>query len=300
MVREQSGSSEVDSKTERGMLGVILPPDLLVWSEVRKMVADARIRMDDLASMACQDPAIAIELLKTANSMYFSEGRPPVSTVKACIERLGAGAAIETLDKMRDYEEIEDPGISKWFEVNRARCRRTARCARFISEMIAKPLSEDCEIAGGLVFVGELIAVLHFGQTFVEIAEANSRPKVLYRLEKDHKFDAVRSGVLYLRRAGLPETVLFAIDEEAQSKSPSRAVMKPICAAAGELVNAYDQDRWEKYAPSQQLSPKSAVRMLRLKEQQYETLYERLADYFREEIEKVKTEVESPDEEDWW
>jgi len=268
-------------KAPTGIYAALLPTRLEVWSVVRERVANSRVRMDELAGLACQDPVIVIELLKTANSMFFSSGRPPVSTLKGTIERLGVDAALDTLDKMKEIPQITDPGLSKWFEISRARCTRVGKVARIFSDVLIRTLSEDCEAAGALVHVGELLAVAHFKEQYVKIAEEQQqRAKILYRLEKDLKFEAEAMGVNYMRRIGIPELVLFAIDQKAQSKLPARAPMRPICTAGSELVLAFETGKLDKYAPgSTSIPPKSGIRLLKMTDNQYASIFEQAKAY---------------------
>ena len=78
---------------------------------------------------------------------------------------------------------------------------------------------------------------------------------------------------------GIPETLLFALDREAQVRSPERAVLRPLCMAAAEMLDAFDANRWEKLAPGRSAPPRSNLRLLQLNEQQYVKVYERVAEY---------------------
>lgn len=273
---EKAGENE---RTGGHPYRLLLPPDVGVWHEARRIAADPQSRVEDLATCASQDPVIVLELLKTANAMFFAGGRQTITSAKAAIVRLGSEVVIETLTHIAERPALEHDEISHWLEVHRARCRRTSLVARMISESIAKNLSDDCQTAGLLLFVGEMLAVSHFGETYVALAEQLARSGIIYRLAQDHKYDVERIGLNYLRRQGIPEALLFAIDRESSSKSRDRAIMKPLCFAAGELVEAFDLNRWEKLAPGKTLAPKSSLRVLQLNDQQYLKLYERAGEF---------------------
>ena len=286
---DQIPPSGEGAKALSGIYAIVFPPDENVWRQVRQIISDAKIRMNELSTLVCQDPALAIDLLKTANSMFFSAGRPPVTTVKGIIERLGVDAAIQTLEKLKETPQLADPRANHWYGIARQRCRYAGRIARLTAEVLAPNLAEDCELAGVLTHVGELLPPFHLGEQFTKMAdEQQSRSKILYRLEKDMKFDVFTLGVQYLRRIGIPEAVLFAVDPQAQSKVPARALMRPICSAASELAVVGESGKLDRYAPEGgTIPPKSAVRMLKMTDQQYATLFEKVTGFFLTEAQKA-------------
>lgn len=266
-------------KTSAGPTGLILPADQAVLAEARRMIGDRDVRIEDLSTCASQDPALVIEFLRIANAMYFSAGRPPITTTKQAIQRLGSDVSIDLLDKMRERPAITDEDVAHWFEVHRSRCRRTSITARILAEVNAKQLADDCQSAGLMLHVGELIAVAYFQDRYVSLAEEYSRSSVNFRLAQDFKFDIEKNNLLYLRRNGIPEVLLFALDREAMPKTPDRAISRPICAAAAEMVDAFDANRWEKLAPGKKLPPMSPIRILGFTENQYLKVYERVSEY---------------------
>lgn len=278
---DSAGSKDsAGPKGSRGVLSVLLPPDAKILSEIRTAAGDSSARLDDLANKISEDVAIALELTKVANSMMYSGGRPPVTTMKTIVERLGAQVTAETLDKMRQIPAIGTGELEHWYALSKRRCRLCSRVARFISELVSKQLAEECELAALFLHLGEVIAVAHFKNEFVALAKELPRSKLLYRLEKDHKFDPFKMAISYLLKVGIPEAVVFGIDPDAQSKSPSRGIMKPICMAASEVVVVYEAEKWEKYAPGNPIPPKSPLRMMGINDQQYVQLYERISEFF--------------------
>lgn len=276
---ETPASAPKDGAKGNGPLDAILPVDIRVWNEARRLVADRQIRVDALAICASQDPVIVIELLKTANAMFFSGGRSPISSVKTAIVRLGSDTVQQLLDGLKERPKIEDERIFHWFEIHRSRCKRTAIVARILAEALAKNLSDDCQAAGLLFNTGDLVAVLHFGTRYSQLADTSQRSSVNFRLLQDNKFDVERVGVSYLKRQGIPETLVFAIDRDGRPRQAERAIMKPLCQASVELVDAFDLNRWEKLAPGKALNPKSALRLLQFTDSQYLKVYERCSEY---------------------
>lgn len=274
-----SEGSEASGKSGASPLGILMPADAFVWNECRKLVSDKNIRVEDLATCASQDPIIVLDLIRVSNAMFFAGGKSPITSTKTSIVRLGSDTIIELLEKIKERPRLTHDDVSHWFELHRSRCRRTAIIARVLAEALTRTLADDCQTAGLLLFTGDLLAVCHFGEKYVALAEEHSRSGLNFRLVQDHKFDPERMGLSYLRRYGIPEALLFALDREARSRSQERAIMKPLCMAAGELVDAFDSNRWEKLAPGKSIPPKSSLRMLQIPDNQYLKIYERCSEY---------------------
>lgn len=262
-----------------GPLGVILPPDQVILSEARKLIADKNVRVEDVSTCASQDPVIVLELLKSANAMFFSAGRPPITSPKTAIVRLGQQVVQELFDTLKQRGAIEAAQVSGWLEAHRSRCKRAAIVARMLAEVVIKNFSDECQVAGLLAYIGEMIAVAHLREDYVKLADEMPRSAVNYRLAQEHKFDVEKIGLGYLRRNGIPEIILFALDREALSRAPERAAMKPVIMASDEMVESFDGNRWDKLAPGKQLPSKSALRLLQISDAQYAKIYERASEY---------------------
>lgn len=281
---KRGGSIEITEGTEsvKGSntpLGLQLPVDPLVWHQARKLAGDKNIRVEDLAVCAAQDPVMVIDLLKTANALFFTGSKSQITSVKAAIMRLGSDVLIEQLEKLRERQVIESGEVRRWLEIHRSRCRRTGIVARLLAELLARSLNDDCHTSGLLANIGDMLAVAFLKERYVEIAADQPRATVLYRLAQDCRFDVEAMGISYLRRQGLPETLIFALEREGRSRTPDRAIMKPLCQAACEMVDAFDANKWDKLAPGKTLPPKSALRSLQLSEQQYLKVYERASEF---------------------
>lgn len=267
------------AKALGGPFAVEFPPDPYVWSEARKLVADKNIRVEDLATCCAQDPAIVMELLKVSNAMFFAGGRSPITSTRTAIVRLGSDVVLDCLTRIKERPALESEEVSNWFEIHRSRCKRTAIVARMLAEAVAKQLNDDCQAAGLLMNIGDMLAVAHFREEYVKLADEHSRSGVNFRLLQHKRFDVEKTGLTYLRRHGIPENLLFAIDREAVARSAERAIMKPLCLSAAEMVDAFDANRWEKIAPGRTIPPKSAIRTLQLNDAQYLKVYERASEY---------------------
>lgn len=266
----------------------VFPPQPIIWREAKKIASGKNARVEDLALCASQDPVIVIELLRAANSMDMAGNKAPLTTTPTAIIRLGSQLVMQTLEELADRPRIENEEVLKLLEMHRYRCKRAAILSRMLSEMMAKSLSDECHTAGSLMFIGEMLAVVHFQMNYVKLFNNNSLSGVNYKLIQEQKFDVEKMGVTYLERQGLPELLTASINREGKIRSPDRVVVKPICFAASELIDAFDGNRWERLAPGRQLPPKSSLRMLGMSDQQYLRLYERATEYLY--VEKIAQE----------
>ena len=270
-----SSTESLAPRSTKSMVDVIIPPQEEHLHQARVLIGEANVRINDLTTALSRDPSIVLELLKLANSMQYSGGRPPALTLKAVIERLGASVIIGTLDSLKTVEQLDQARGAKYLDAAKERCFLCSQVAKVLSEACAKNLVEECEVAALFLHIGEILAVVNFQAHYVKLAQEMPRVKLLYRLEKDFKFEPQKMGLLYLRKAGVPEALLFGIDPEAQSKTPGRTVMKPICAAASEMVLQFQADKWDKLAPGSQIPPKSPLRLLGLSDAQYAGVFEK-------------------------
>lgn len=294
--------SHEGTRTISGPLNAVLPPDRAVLHEAMKLVGDRNARVEDLATCISQDPVQVIEMLKIANGVGLTQGKAQITVPQTAIHRLGSTQVSDILKEISERPKIENQAIAQWFEIHRSRCKRAAIIARMLAEIVIKNYSEECHVAGLFSYIGEMLAVLHFKEDYVRLGEELPRATINYRLMQEHKFDVEKVGLAYLRRHGVPELILFAIDREALTRSSDRAPMKPVLMASDEMLDAFDSNRWDKIAPGKQLPSKSALRLLQLGESQYTKLYERTTEYLFamrliEEKKKYETSQEAHPEE---
>lgn len=260
-------------------LNLLLPADMSVWNELRRMLADKSFRVEDAAACASQDPVVVIDFLRVANATAFAGDRQTTSAVQTAIQRLGSKVVLEALDKIKDRPQLPNEDVLFWFEVHRSRCKRTGNVGRIISSVVAPQLAEEAQAASLLLNIGDMVAVAFFKDHYVRLAEEHSRSGINYKLSLDHKFNVDNVGVSYLKRNGMPELLLTAITRDGTFRQADKAVLRPICLSASELVEAFDNDRWLKFSPGKKLAPKSPIRLLSISDPQYSKLYERISEY---------------------
>ncbi len=275
----KEGAKVSEARTSGGPLGIQFPADPIVLQEARRLVADRTTRIEDLALCASQDPVIAMELLHVANAMFFAGGRSPISVVKTAMVRLGADVVLEVFDKIAERPQLADPNVGKWFEMHRLRGRRASIVATILAEALARPLVDEIQVAALFIFTGDMLAVAHLRERYAKLAEMSSRASLLCKLSQDLRFNVEAMGISYVKRQGIPESIVSALDRDSRPRAQDKLIMKPICFAASEFVDAFDIGRIDKFSPGKTIPPKSALRSLQFTDAQYLRIYERIAEY---------------------
>ncbi|NMC62479.1 MAG: HDOD domain-containing protein, partial [SAR324 cluster bacterium] len=263
------------------ILNLLMPVDSFVLAEARKLSALKGVRSEDLATCVAQDPVLVIEFLKSANAICLSEGKPVLSSIMRAIDRLGSqsiGRLLKTLSKRQRFSSDE---VNHWFEIHRSRCKRTSIVARILAETLAKHLADEVQLSGLFLNFGDLVTVSHLMEEYVSLAEEFQRGALAYRIYHAYKFEPQELGLLYLRKFGLPENLLAPLDQEGILK-PEKAIMKIIIASAGEMIDYFDANKWEKLSPGSILPSKSTLRLLVITKMQYLKVYERATEYLNE------------------
>lgn len=276
---EQTPSGETEAGGEklthaRGPMGIELLPHPSILREVRLLAGDGDMRVPKLASLVIQDPVLTIELLKVANATYFSGDRPAIASVANAIVRLGSGAIVETLDQLAARVPPSAPGVAVQFELLRALSREVSAVSNIVATVASRDLSELAETAGLLSYVGHLVACAYFGERYTDACANRQITSLAYKLQQDFEFDVRTAQITYLRMRGIPNSILIALDRDIQCKSPSQAALRFTVQGAMELVEAAHSGKWEKYDPSHPLPGKSNLRLLKLTDHQYATIYE--------------------------
>ena len=197
---ESPETDEKDASEVRGgPTSKSMPPDMSVWREARNLITDKGIRVEELAAACVQDPVIVLELLRVANAMFFSGGRSAITSVKNAIVRLGSEVVLEILEELKARPQITDPEVAACFAVHRNRGRRVAITATILAQVGARQFSDDCQTAALFTSIGEMLAVYHYGEEYVQLAaEHESRVKVNYQLANTFRFDVEKMGLKYL------------------------------------------------------------------------------------------------------
>lgn len=256
-----------------------MPVEPAVLRRARKLVGDSNLKLDELSTCVSQDPVLTMELLRISNAMFFVKDRPAITGVRTACVRLGSEQVTQIIESVMLRREIDNKPVAEEFEKLRALGRRISIVARIISTSVRKELAIEAQTIGLLTSIGYMLACQYLGKKYLDLNKQGNRAKLVYRLAQDHNFDIRARQLAYLRRQGIPEVLLCALDREAQVKSQDRTVLRFVVESAVELVEAWDTGKWDRYDPNRQLPNQSSIRLLQMTPSQYEILYETCAEY---------------------
>lgn len=263
------------------LLNTVIPisPDIL--QESIRLIGDKNTRMENLAICISQDLALAIEIIRNANATFFAGGKATISSVKLAITRLGSDTITSILSGLKSRKEPEDEKVLGFLNIYRDKSKRASIIARMFAETLNKNIQEECLLSGLFLYLGNIIALLHLEEEFVELAENNSPVSLKFKLSKDFKIDTDEATINYLKKLGMPDTLVIGLDRNEQIRNDiNRSTLKSIVWSAFEFIEYFDSGKWGKLAPGQTLPAKSPIRALPLTEHQYKKIYERSAGYF--------------------
>lgn len=144
-----------------------LPPSV---TEVLKRINNARCSLEQIAKPIRQDPAIAIKILKLANSSVYSRGEP-VETVEQALTRIGLDKVrqimlnISVIDQFRSISIVEQVSATHFWE-------HSIACGIIAAEIAhARGVNETtAAFTMGLIHdVGRLIFAKQFGKDYQNV-----------------------------------------------------------------------------------------------------------------------------------
>lgn len=261
------------TETRKGVYATDLPIDPKTLQQVIDQMKDDRGKTHELVAIAENDPVLIMDLLRLSNSALTNETREPITSIQAAFVRLGNSQAIDELNKLFDRENVTGETATYYFERHRKRGRLVGLTAKALAETIAPPLTDDAQCAGLLSCIGDLLATVLYGEKFGSFGERLALSSLRYKISTKLNFDSEKSGANYLRFYGIPQRLISALDEDASFSDTSKAILRPICFGAHEIVVAHEQGRLERFQPDKTLPGNSSLRLLGIQENQYKEFF---------------------------
>ncbi len=275
-----------------GPKAVNLPAEPRILREARELAEDKDVRISILADLLAGDPVLTLELLRFAN--VGTGERQAIASAPRAVIRLGSEAVIELLDELADRSELMEPSVFSAFESLRQSAVRVSAIASAMAQILSRELSESAQTAGLLSYTGHMIACIYMGEQYAELAQSQKRSTLAYRVQQLRGFDLNEVMLDYLRQRSVPESLMYAFDWELKCKTPLQSALRFIIASAVEIVEAYENDRLDRYAPGKTLPSTSSLRLLKASDQQYRRMFEAFDEYFNpkepEDAEKEETQ----------
>lgn len=274
-------NSETEGKKKAGSpMSVSLSPDASILMQVRIAVGDNRtLKLRDVANLLLHDPVLTMEFLQSANSTMYAGAA--VLDLEAALTRIGSQRLKDQLLELNSKEKIVDDEISETMEILRYNSRRVSIVSLIIASATRPTLSAQVRLLGLFAETGHMVALMHMGKKYCELAKANNRKTLPFRLEKDHKLNLENLRSQYLRAKGLPEKMLVPYDLEMELKSSTDVDIRACIRSAIELIEAFDTGKMLTYSPDKPTPSQSNLRLLKVLPVQMEKIYKATSEYLK-------------------
>jgi HD-like signal output (HDOD) protein len=136
-----------------------LPVFPKVALELQEMLADDDMPMDRIAGVLSKDQALASEVLKQANSAFYS-GMRSVQTIQDAIMRLGSSQVFNLLvcGGQREYYKSQNDTINGYYQLLWKHALATATGSKWLLERMGKRnLANEGFLAGLMHDIGKLL-----------------------------------------------------------------------------------------------------------------------------------------------
>jgi hypothetical protein len=256
-----------------------LPPDTAILIEARIKAGEPNLQVKAIANLILHDPILTLEFLQYANSVMF--GGASVTEVEGAVNRIGSDRMKALLSKLNSSSHVEDKEVLAGFEILRYNCRRISMLCLIVSAVTRPQLTTMARTVGLLADVGHMLALHALGSKYLELARANRRQTLAFRLQKDLKFDLVREHLKFLASKGVPRTLLAALDPDGEVKGKNEADLRLIIRSALELIDAFDTGKLTTYIVGKELPASSTLRLFKVSPAQQERVLKASHDYLR-------------------
>lgn len=221
-----------------------LPPVPSVYSRLTRRLNDPSASVFELGRIVAEDPALAAQVLKIANSAYFSHGNP-VTQITAAAARLGTRLLRSLVLTAEVYNRLPiSPFMVERIERLQRHSSLVARIASSLEPGVA--WKDDAFTAGLLHDVGKLLMSSqepHLHEQIVVEAERSGRCEHEVELEKLGAHHGTL-GACLLGMWGLPSVILDAVNlhHEVPAVIPTPLTPAAAVAISDLLAHAIEPD----------------------------------------------------------
>ena len=267
-------SSQFENTKEGGILSSInaVPHDKEIALSARKAVLRPNLRVGDLAAIVIKDSPLALRVLCVANSLEIGGGKRKITALKDAIIRLGSRAFVSILDELDSISYPEFDSIAESLIGLKRRARLTALTTEIFAAETRHRALDTGFLAGLFYNYGEMITLVKFGEDYQKLARGRGRAHLIFDLQYEFEIDLEHVSAQWLSRCGIDKSIVSAVSPESQIGA-LHSPLRPFVLAAVEIVDAFQDDRLSRFAPSRTPPPRSAVRMLGLSPAKYERAF---------------------------
>lgn len=198
----------------RALLGKVgqLPAVPSVYADLTRRLADPAVSVFELGELVAEDTALAVQVLRLANSAYFGRGQV-VTSITDAAARLGTRLLRSLVLTAEVYGRLPvSPAVAAKIEDLQ---RHASLVARIASSLDPRAAWKDDAFTAGLVHdVGKLLLLSRLPELAAEIEREATDS---YRLEHEVELEKLGAhhgtlGACLLGMWGLPSTVIEAVN----------------------------------------------------------------------------------------
>lgn len=170
--------------------------------ELQSLLADDNVPVERAASVLSKDQALASEVLKMANSAFFS-GLKRVKTIKDAIMRLGSNQVFNCLvcAGQQQFYKSPVPVLDKFLQISWKHALCMATGSRWLLQKIGyRELSEEGFLAGLLHDIGKLLLLKVLETIHADLDSQPSEEFILELLDSMH----VEQGYNLMKKWSIP------------------------------------------------------------------------------------------------
>jgi len=194
--------SEINERIEAASELKALSPTV---AQIMKMTSSANASIDQVAKIIRQDQAIALKVLKLANSVVYTRGEP-VESVQQAVSRIGLTQIRQVAMNMSVMDRFADPQFDELLNTQSFWEHAIATgmiAASIVRVRDGKEQDIDAAFTMGLLHdVGRMVFVEQFGATYIEVLKTAQQLRL--------PLEQVESRMLLVNHADLMDKLLHA------------------------------------------------------------------------------------------
>lgn len=258
---------------KKNIVNLELTPDPIILNKIIDLLSDKNVRISKVSEAILKDPITTLEILFRANSGEFATEKSKVSAVHTAVVRIGSEELFKIMKSLLSRNNKLSPELVS--EVNQLRtlsCRASI-IAEILSTHLQRDITEIAQTCSLLSYFGLMLACETLKSSYLELSHIKKRNALNYKLLTTYGYDPNKVQLDYFQKKHLPNLIFFAFDKELKCKTTAQSSLRFIVESAMEISEAQEEDKIEKYKHFHKLPAKSSLRLLKINEQIYETIF---------------------------
>lgn len=278
--------------------------DKEVLSFLRGILQNEEVNIDKLIFYVKKDLSLLIKVLEKSNSGFFTlSGMPETLSLTSGIMRIGLQDLLGLVNSELYQESVEKTPfeVKELIRSYKLKSCKVSKVSAIIAKEIDYKLINDVEIAGSFLDIGYIVAALNLKEDFLRLKNEVSRKMLRHKLEKEYDVNVEILTLRYLNKRGMPSYIVDSINRDKPTSEKKEYLIRSIIYGAKELVEAFDDEKIQKYEPGKVMPSSCTLKLLPFTKNGYQEAYDKVKGYltmcYFEEQKKSKENGEGVEEE---